>query len=261
EGGRILAGLKERQTEIQVDVRERRIEGPNGFEFSGGVSKAPIAIGKQPSVIVLACAVFRGGAREQKRPEEGGAGGSARGWQTLKYQLQRQLNLARRAHTGDATEWRRRADRRTGHVLRRNESRVDAGKLRVIENIEEFAAELQLGTLAALPEELWQIKVFEERKIEIVDAGRAHVVAGGITERSRRLQRKCPGIEVIQNCSLALVEVGRRNHVGPLADRAAIGESHYVVVDTNRPRKSRSSGVNTHQFPPAKRSLNESVGA
>ena len=106
DGGGILASLKERQAEIQVRVRERRIQRPNGFEFPSSVRKTPVTIGKQPTVIVLACAVIRGGAHERERQKENGAGNSAGECQILKYQLQRQLDLARRPHAGHAAERR-----------------------------------------------------------------------------------------------------------------------------------------------------------
>jgi hypothetical protein len=55
---------------------------------------------------VLACAVIRGGAHERERQEANGASSSAGECQILKYQLQRQLNLARRPHTSYAAERR-----------------------------------------------------------------------------------------------------------------------------------------------------------
>jgi hypothetical protein len=104
DSGRIRAGLKQCQSQVEVHIGEHRIEGANGLEFSGGVLKAPVAIGKEATVIVLSCAVFRGGAQERERQKGSGAGGSAGECQVLKYQLQGQLDLARRAHTGHAAE-------------------------------------------------------------------------------------------------------------------------------------------------------------
>src|SRR5690349_20483981 len=85
--GRILASLKQRQSEIQVHIGERRIKRANGLEFPGGVRKAPVAIGKQTAVIVRSRIVFGGGTQERERQQASGAAGSAGECQTLKYQL------------------------------------------------------------------------------------------------------------------------------------------------------------------------------
>src|SRR5579863_1832124 len=83
--------------------------------------------------------------------------------QKLKYQLQCQLDLARRPNTRYAAKGAGRCCSR--NVLCGHEGRVETGELRVIQEVEELGAKLQLGIFATRTREPRQSEVLEQREI------------------------------------------------------------------------------------------------